>query len=580
MPDAANTIFGREAFLALLESEGVTHLFGNPGTTELPIMAALPERPAVTYVMALQEALVVAMADGYSRASGSPSACNVHVAPGLGNAMGSLYNAQWMGSPVIVTAGQQEQGHGLTEPMLYAPLVPIAQPLVKWAVEVTRLRDLPRIVRRAAKIATTPPTGPVFISLPGDVLNEQEALELGNPTRIDTAGRPSDAALDRLADRLLAARRPVIVAGHEIATAGALEEAAALAELLGAPVYQQTVCDGAHFPSEHPAFMGALTRDQREVRDTLSPYDLMLCVGSDVLRMSVHGVIDPMPGGLAVVQIGLRDWEMGKNYAAEIALRADVKETLAALAPVIERKRGSAGAERAAAALAALGASNWSAKREAIRARALAGSGAAPMPPDLAMLRIVDALPRDAVIVEEGILSARALPGLFPFRDARAFFGLGSGGIGFAMAGAVGVQLALPDRPVVAVVGDGSAMYSIQALWTAANAKLPITYVIADNGGYRIIKERLRSFHGVERYTGMEFKDPPIDFTGLARAMGVPAMRITDPDDVGPAIAESTRRDGPTLLDVVVDDGFGNEGWSGSAKTVMSSAGDSRCGNS
>ncbi len=560
MPDAANTIFGREAFLALLESEGVTHLFGNPGTTELPIMAALPERPAITYVMALQEALVVAMADGYSRASGGLSACNVHVAPGLGNAMGSLYNAQWMGSPVIVTAGQQEQGHGLTEPMLYAPLVPIAQPLVKWAVEVTRLRDLPRIVRRAAKVATTPPTGPVFISLPGDVLNEQEALELGTPTRVDTAGRPSDTALDRLADRLLAARRPLIVAGHEIATSGALGEAATVAELIGAPVYQQTVCDGAHFLSEHPAFMGALTRDQREVRDTLSTCDLMFCIGSDVLRMSVYSDVDPMPDGLAVVQIGLRDREMGKNYAAEIALRADVKETLAALAPVVERKRGAEGAGKAAAAVAALRGSNWSAKREAIRTRALAGAGVEPMPPDLAMLRIVDALPRDAVIVEEGILSARALPGLFPFRDARAFFGLGSGGIGFAMAGAVGVQLALPDRPVVAVVGDGSAMYSIQALWTAANAKLPITYVIADNGGYRIIKERLRSFHGVERYTGMEFKDPPIDFTGLARAMGVPATRITDPDDLGPAIAESTRRDGPTLLDVVVDDGFGNEG--------------------
>ena len=538
----------------------MSHLFGNPGTTELPIMAALPDRPAIRYVMALQEALVVAMADGYSRASGDLSACNVHVAPGLGNAMGSLYNAKWMGSPIILTAGQQEQGHGLTEPMLYDPLVPIAQPLVKWAVEVTRLQDLPRIVHRAAKVAMTPPTGPVFISLPGDILNEQGALELGNPTRVDTAGRPSDAALDRLAARLLAARRPVIVAGHEIATAGALEEAAGIAELLGAPVYQQTVCDGAHFLSEHPAFMGALNRNQRNVRDTLSPYDLMFCVGSDVLRMSVFSETDPMPEGMAVVQLGLRDWEMGKNYPAEIALRADVKETLAALAPVIERKRGADGAEKAAAAIAALAGSNWSAKREAARARALSGIGATPMPPDLAMLRVVDALPADAAIVDEGILSAQALPALFPFRDARAFFGLGSGGIGFAMAGAVGVQLALPDRPVVAVVGDGSAMYSIQALWTAANAKLPITYVIADNGGYRIIKERLRSFHGVERYTGMEFRDPAIDFVGLARSMGAAAMRITDPDDIGPAIAESTRRDGPTLLDVVVDDGFGNEG--------------------
>ena len=560
MPDAMNAIFGREAFLALLESEGVTHLFGNPGTTELPIMAALPERPAIAYVMALQEALVVAMADGYARASGTLGACNVHVAPGLGNAMGSLFNANWMGSPVIVTAGQQEQGHGLTEPMLYAPLVPIARPLVKWAVEVTRLRDLPRIVHRAAKVATTPPTGPVFISLPGDILNEREALELGRPTRVDAAGRPGDAALERLADRLLAAERPVIVAGHEIATADALAEAAAVAELLGAPVYQQTVCDGAHFLSEHPAFMGALTRDQRHVRETLSPYDLMFCVGADVLRMSVFSETEPMPDGLTLVQLGLRDWEMGKNYPAEIALRADVKDTLAALATRIESKRGAGAVGKAAAALAALAPSNWSAKREALRADALAQAGAAPMHPDLAMLRIVDALPDDAVIVEEGILSARNLPGLYPFRDTRAYFGLGSGGIGFAMAGAVGIQLALRDRPVVAVVGDGSAMYSIQALWTAANAKLPITYVIANNGGYRIIKERLKAFHGVEHYAGMEFKDPPIDFTGLARSLGASAQRIADPDDIAPALAESTTRNGPTLLDIVVDDGFGNEG--------------------
>ena len=555
-----NSIFGREAFLALLESEGVTHLFGNPGTTELPIMAALPDRPAINYVMALQEALVVAMADGYSRASGDLSACNVHVAPGLGNAMGSLYNAKWMGSPIIITAGQQEQGHGLTEPLLYDPLVPIAQPLVKWAVEVNRLQDLPRIVHRAAKVAMTPPTGPVFISLPGDILNEQDALDLGQATRVDTAGRPSDEALNRLADRLLAARRPVIVAGHEIATADALREAATLAELLGAPVYQQTVCDGAHFLSEHPAFMGALTRDQREVRETLAPYDLMFCIGSDVLRMSVYSDTDPMPDGLAVVQLGLRDWEMGKNYPSEIALRADVKETLPALATLIENKRSPAGARQAAAALAALGPSNWTARREAHRANALAQTAAAPMAPNLAMLRIVDALPKDAVVVDEGILSTRTLPALYPFRDAKAFFGLGSGGIGFAMAGAVGVQLALPDRPVVAIVGDGSAMYSIQALWTAANAKLPITYIIANNGGYRIIKERLKSFHGVEQYTGMEFKDPQIDFTGLARSMGVFARQITDPDDISPAIAESTGRVGPTLLDVMVDDGFGNEG--------------------
>ena len=463
-----------------------------------------------------------------------------------------------MGSPIIVTAGQQEQGHGLTEPMLYDPLVPIAQPLVKWAVEVTRLQDLPRIVHRAAKVAMTPPTGPVFISLPGDILNEQDALELGRATRVDTAGRRATRRSIASRTRLLAARRPVIVAGHEIATSDALEEAARIAELLGAPVYQQTVCDGAHFLSEHPAFLGALTRDQRNVRDTLSPYDLMFCIGSDVLRMSVYSETDPMPEGMAVVQLGLRTGRWGELPGGDRAPRRRAGDPRRARpgdrAKARPRRRGEGGGHRCAGGVEL--------DRKA-RGRPRSGAFGHRRHADASGPR--DAAHRgrpaeDAVIVEEGILSARALPALFPFRDAKAFFGLGSGGIGFAMAGAVGVQLALPDRPVIAVVGDGSAMYSIQALWTAANSRLPITYVIANNGGYRLIKERLKSFHGVERYTGMEFKDPPIDFVGLARSMGAAAMRITDPDEIGPAIDESTRRDGPTLLDVVVDDGFGNEG--------------------
>ena len=194
-----NRITGRSAFLALLKDEGITHLFGNPGTTELPIMHALKDHPDLTYVMAMQESLVVAIADGFSRASGRLVACNVHVAPGLGNAMGSLFNASFTGTPMILTAGQQEQGHGLMEPVLYGPLVQMAEPLVKWAVEVTRLEDLPRIVRRAAKIATTPPTGPVFISLPGDILNAEAGIELGRSTRVDTRVRPSDEALQALA---------------------------------------------------------------------------------------------------------------------------------------------------------------------------------------------------------------------------------------------------------------------------------------------------------------------------------------------------------------------------------------------
>src|SRR5437899_4329613 len=205
-------ITGRAAFLELLIDEGVTHLFGNPGTTELAIMEVVPQYPQLRFVLGLQEAAVVAMADGYARASGRLAAANVHVMPGLGNAMGALYNAKFSGSPLILTAGQQEQGHGLLEPMLYEPLVPVAQPLVKWAIEVTRAADLPRILHRAAKIALTPPTGPVFLSLPGDVLDEALELDMGRPARVDSAARPSDAALATIAELLASAKRPAILA--------------------------------------------------------------------------------------------------------------------------------------------------------------------------------------------------------------------------------------------------------------------------------------------------------------------------------------------------------------------------------
>src|SRR5919201_484408 len=192
-------ITGRAAFLELLIDEGVTHLFGNPGTTELAIMEVVPEYPQINFVLGLQESAVVAMADGYARASGRLAAANVHVMPGLGNAMGALYNAKFSGSPVILTAGQQEQGHGLLEPMLYEPLVPVAQPLVKWSVEVTRAADLPRIMHRAAKIALTPPTGPVFLSLPGDVLDESLEIDMGQPVRVDGTVRPADETLRKVA---------------------------------------------------------------------------------------------------------------------------------------------------------------------------------------------------------------------------------------------------------------------------------------------------------------------------------------------------------------------------------------------
>jgi benzoylformate decarboxylase len=548
-----NRITGRSAFLALLKDEGITHLFGNPGTTELPIMHALKDHPDLTYVMAMQESLVVAIADGFSRASGRLVACNVHVAPGLGNAMGSLYNASFTGTPMILTAGQQEQGHGLMEPLLYGPLVRMAEPLVKWAVEVTRLEDLPRIVRRAAKIATTPPTGPVFISLPGDILNSEAGIELGRSTRVDTRVKPSDEALQTLAQRIIKARNPVIIAGDEIVKSDALQEAASLAATLGCPAYQQSAPYGAHFLSESPSFMGALSRLQKQVREVLSAYDVMIVLGADPLRMSVHSEIEPLPEGLPIVQIGLVEWDLAKNYGAEIALKADVRETLRALVPALKSAGGAALEARAREGIAALKSKNWTARRASVVEQILKNRDRSPIDPDYLTLQLIEAMPDKAILVDEGLTASRQTLSLRPHRDRYGYHALASGGIGWGLPASVGVSLANPERPVVCYSGDGSAMYSIQALWTAAHHKLPLSVVIVNNGGYRIIKQRLLAFHGDDHYVGMDFVDPKVDFTALAKSLGVEATRISDPQELKPALTSAFERPGAKLIEVMVD---------------------------
>ena len=273
--------------------------------------------------------------------------------------------------------------------------------------------------------------------------------------------------------------------------------------------------------------------------------------------MSVYSPLSPLPDGMPVVHISERDWELGKNYPTELALRANVKETLRALLPLLRERRTPAAAAEARRRLAALKLHNWTAQREQARVEVMRAEQTLPIDPRYLMLRISETLPPDAIVVEEALTSSASLPGFLELRDPRCFYGLASGGLGFGLPGAVGISLAQPGRPVVAVIGDGSAMYGVQALWTAAHLKLPITYVIANNRSYRILKERLVSMRATDRFTGMDLRDPDIDFTGLARSLGVPAERVTDPRGIVPALQAAIQAGGPRLIEVMVADGFG-----------------------
>jgi benzoylformate decarboxylase len=552
-------ISGKQAFLKILRQEGVSVMFGNPGTTELPLMDGLAREPGIHYVLALQEAVAIAMADAYAQASGGLAAVNVHVSPGLGNAMGMLYDAAKSGAPMLLTAGQHDQSFNVTEPILWSDLPPMAAPLVKWSTEARRLEDLPRIVHRAVKTAFAHPSGPVFLSLPVDVLNAERDLDLGAPTRVAPRIVGDRAAVARAGELLAKAKNPVIIAGDAVAHGDALAELGEVAELLGAPVIAEGVPSTCSFPFTHPLHAGSMPRIGPPIRALLMRHDLVFSVGGDLFTLSLPDDVDPMPPGLTVVHLDVNPWELGKNYPAEVAIFGDPKATLPEIAEAIRRSTTKTGHREAAARTEAVQ-SAFAAERRELAKRAEAEAGRVPISPLTLMHEVAKVTPADAVIVDEAISSSLGIRHFFTCADAKSFFGLRGGGIGWGLPAALGVKLALPNRPVVALVGDGSSMYTNQALWTAARESLAVVYVIFNNASYRILKQRTKALKGFsaedDRYVAMDLDKPLIDFVGLARSLGVPGTQVEKSSDIGPAVSRALASGGPHLVDVKIDPSF------------------------
>jgi benzoylformate decarboxylase len=550
---------GKQAFLEILKQEGVEFMFGNPGTTELPLMDGLAREPKIRYILALQEAVAIAMADGYAQASGKLAAVNVHTSPGLGNSMGMLYDAMKAGSPLLLTAGQHDQAMNLTEPILWSELTPVARPYVKWAHEITRLEDLPRAVRRAAKTALAHPPGPVFISLPVDVLNAERELDLLAPTRIARRTRGDLAAVEAAAELLVRAKRPILIAGDAIAHGDALAEMAEVAELLGAPVYTECVPSTCSFPFTHPLYQGPFPRLGPPIRALLMQHDLIFSVAGDLFTLSLPSDVEPMPEGLPLIHLDVDPWEIGKNYPATVAIAGDPKATLPDLAEALRKRLTPAARKEAQARTAALGAA-MEHRRRGLRESAAAEAGRTPISPLSLVAAAVDAIPEDAVVVDESVSSSLGVRELLRSSDPKSFYGLRGGGIGWGLPAALGIKLAQPGRPVVALVGDGSAMYTNQSFWTAAHDSIAVVYVIFNNASYRILKQRTLALKGFsaadDRYVAMDLVNPAIDYVGLAKSLGVPGELVEKTADVGPAVKRGLASGGPYLVDAHIDGSF------------------------
>lgn len=543
--------------MGILRAGGVRYLFGNPGTTELPFLDAITGS-GLEYVLALQEATAVAAADGYAQASGKLGVVNVHVAPGLANSLSGLHNAWRAKSPLLITAGQQDTRFLLDQPMLAADLVRMAEQFTKWSYEVRRPEDAPAALRRAMKIALMPPTGPVFLSLPMDLMGHS-VEDQGGDSEIATRSRPEAAVLARAMELLRTAKSPLIIAGDGVARSGAVQELIALAETLGARVHGEPLYRRMNFPGNHPLWRGGPFPSPSGVHKMLEQSDVVLIVGSSVFTWFLYTEGKPFPQGIKILQLDDDPAEVGRSYPVDLGIVADPRATLVDLNRELAGCMTSAEQKAAGQRVAELGASRM---QQVARVNAMAASEAQRMPITQTNLMhtLASLLPGDAVVVDESATSLQFVLRHMPFAARDTFFGSKTGTLGWGMGAALGIQLAYPERKVVATIGDGSVMYSPQALWSAARYRLPVTYVVPNNTSYAILKSGMVSLHlkaskqGI--FSNMDLINPEIDYVKFATSLGVKAVRVENPGELRSVLAECLAYPGPSLVDVAIDRSF------------------------
>ena len=546
---------GADLLVEVLRSEGVRYIFGNPGTTELPLIDALTEAPDIAYILALQEATAVAMADGYAQGARRPAFLNLHTAGGLGHAMGGLVNSQVSGTPLVVTAGQQDLRHALTDPLLMGDLVAIADPVMKWAREVTSPDQIPILLRRAFHDAGAAPSGPVFLSLPMDVMEAMSSVPAGETSTIDQ--RAVAGSLDRLAERLaaIAPGRLALIAGDEIDASDASAQMVALADLLAAPVYGSSWPAHIPFPTAHPLWAGNLPTRADAIADILGRYDAVFALGGKSLITVLYSEVSAVPPGVQVFQLSADVRDLGRTYATALSMVGDIRASLDALLPLLGPRladRADAFEHLRSQAVTA---------RAGRRARLAAAADAAFEDPVIAPLvaarEVARAVGAEITIVDEAPATLTHLRTFLDSPSAHQYAAMRGGVLGWGMPAAVGFSLGLDRAPVVCVVGDGAAMYSPQALWTAAHEKLPVTFVVINNAEYNILKTFMKGqahYASVRanRFIAMDLTDPRIDFLALAASMGVPGRRVTAAADIAPAIEAGIRSGCANLVEVVV----------------------------
>lgn len=527
---------GKAAVFEQFLADGISTMFGNPGTVEQGFLDALESVPDFDYVLALQETVAIGIADGFARAGARPALVQLHSGVGLGNGIGLLYQAKRGHSPLVVVAGESGVRYDAMDAQMAADLVAMARPVTKYATRVIDPSSVLRVLRRAVKMAMTPPRGPVFVALPIDVLDELTA-EAAVPTVIpNRVVAPEAREIAEAVELLAAARNPIVLMGDGVSVSGAQEELTAVAELLDAPVYGVDNSE-LNMDPRHPLYRGNTGHMfGGDSARRLSDVDAVLIVGTYVFPEVFPALDNPFPEHAKIVHIDLDDYEIAKNHPVHIALVADPKPTLSYLATGL-RNKGRARGEFELLPLPEVSADSPLMAVFAAEIAAHTGD--------------------DLIVFDEALTASPHLTAHLPRRVPGTYFATRGGSLGIGIPGAIGAKLARPDAPVIGFTGDGGSMYTIQALWTAARHNVAAKFVICDNHRYQLLDDNIDRYFAERDIgqhvhpSGFDLGHPEIGFVGLAESLGVPAMRVDKPEQVPAAVERMLAHDGPFLIDLV-----------------------------
>jgi len=542
----------KTALFEMLRQRGVRHVFGNPGTTELNFMEMFADYPNITYVLGLQDAIPVGMAYGYAQATGQPAFVNLHITAGVANALGNIFNAYRAKVPVIVTAGQVDRRMMLQEHALWSDLQRLGSQFTKWSYEARTGADIPLMLARAFKTAAAPPPGPVLLAFPMDCLDE----EAGGPapwSEIVGGSRPAPAVIDRITETLAAARAPVLIVGPGAATSEARIALVQIAKAVGARVYGERLPARSVFPTDHPQYLGMIGLSLAKFREELGEADVVVLAGARKFASLLYTPPVRLPESTTVIQVDPDPWEIGKSIPVTLGIQGDPAAIFVDVADRLQAKL-TAPRQRAAAARGAEVRRERSRREETWRQAATLPAPGQRMTQECVCRIVGETMSDDVTIVDEALTAVRIIDRYVPLRTERAYLGLAAASLGLGLPASLGAQMAWPERRVLCTIGDGSLMYTVQALWTAARHRIPVTVLVLDNRAYQILKTEMAIYKGgsvpPERLIGMDLDAPPVDIPSVAQGFGVPGRLVTTPAELREALAE--RSTGPRLLDVLV----------------------------